>query len=340
MKFSEDNFKELEEQLQVKQPHLNRLKMSIVQQAAKPKKSRKRQWLVAFSVLCLFAVSFPLYSPVVANIVAKVKPLEIEQQGDSSHALVDKLMNLLSSNGYDAVNSVGVRTKDNVVEITFEKGQDYDVDAIKALVQPYLLEEGYDMYTVEVLEIKVERPRSSSVLDEVAEIVEAVMTDFGYAGTEEMIYTSPGLQQTWFSNIVTINMPDHIEEADEIVAAIETAIEQNDLDVKKVEVQPFDMKHRILDGAWGTAAATIYDAMAGQSTYKLEGLSYSVKKGHATIKMKTAWTEAPAVELVVEIENEIKSYLQSPEVLAYLPEQSYTIQFVNEEKVLFEIVSE
>lgn len=340
MKFSEDNFKELEEQLQVKEPHLNRLKTSIVQQVAKPKKSRKRQWFVAFSVLCLFAVSFPLYSPVVANIVGKVKPLEIEQQGDRSHALVDKLMNLLSSNGYDAVNSVGVRTNDNVVEITFEKGEDYDVDAMKALVQPYLLAEGYDTYTVEVLEIKVEQPRSSSVLDEVTEIVEAVMTDFGYAGTEEMIYTSPGVQQTWFSNIVTIHMPDHIEEADEIVAAIETAIKQNDLDVKKVEVQPFDMKHRILDGAWGTAASTMYDAMAGQSTYKLEGLSYSVKKGHAIIKMKTAWTEAPVAELVAEIEDKMKRYLQSPEVLAYLPEQSYTIQFVNGEKVLFEIVSE
>jgi len=340
MKFSEDNFKELEEQLKVKQPHINRLRASIVQQAAKPKKSRKRQWLVAFSVLCLFAFSFPLYSPVVANIVAKVKPLEIEQQGDSSHALVDKLMNLLSANGYDAVNSVGVRTKDNVVEITFEKGEHYDVDAIKALVQPYLLEEGYDMYTVEILEVKVDRPRSSTVFEEVTKIVEAVMTDFGYAGTEEMIYTSPGLQQTWFSNIVTINMPDHIEEADEIVAAIETAIAQKDLDVKKVEVEPFNMKHRILDGAWGTATSTIYEAMAGQSKYQLEGLTISVKKRHATIKMKTAWTEAPAAELVTEIESEIKRYLQSPEVLAYLPEQSYTIQFVNGEKVLFEIVNE
>lgn len=337
MKFSEDNFKELEEQLKVKQPHLNRLKSSIVRQAAKPQKSRKRQWLVAFSLLCLVVLSFPIYSPVVANIVAKVKPLAIEEQGDSSHALVEQLMNLLSANGYDAVNSVGVRTKDNVVEITFEKGEDYDVDAIKALVQHYLLEEGYDTYTVEVLEIKVERPRSSTVFDEVTKIVEAVMTDFGYAGTEEMAYTSPGLQQTWFSNIVTINMPDHIEEADDIVAAIEAAIEESDLDVKKVEVEPFNMAHRILDGAWGTAANTIYTAMAGQSAYELEGLSYSVKKGHATITMQTTWTEAPAAELVTEIESEIRSYLQSPEVLAYLPEQAYTIQFVNGEKVLLEI---
>lgn len=38
-------------------------------------------------------------------------------------------------------------------------------------------------------------------------------------------YELAGLQETWFSNIVLIDMPDHVDESNEIVKDIEKEIE-------------------------------------------------------------------------------------------------------------------
>ena len=334
MNFSDNEFKELNEQLKVKQPHLNHLKTSIKQQTKKPRKSKKPMLLTAFGVLCLLVVSFPFYSPALADIVAKVRPLAIEEGNGISSELTEEMITLLESNGY-TVESVGVKTKGNIFEIGLLKGTEFDEATIQSLVMPVILEQGYDNYAIKIVEVENKGYKGNPIYEEVRELVKSVFAEYGYA--KEADYELAGIQETWFSNIVLIDMPDHIKEADDIVKDIQAEIKERDLDVKKVEVHTFNLQHRLLDYSWGTVASTIYNAMAGQSTYQLKGLSYSVKKGHAKIQMETAWTEPPSTEIANEIEKEILKYFKSDEVVSYLPNPSYTIQFVNGEKVLLEI---
>lgn len=334
MKFSDNHFKELEEQLKIKKPHLNRLKSSICLASSKPKRSMKPIWIPALVLSGIMMLSFPFYSPALAEIVAKVKPLVISEQSSSSSPITTELTTVLSTNGYD-VSSVGFLTKENMIEIGLEKGHEYDLSKIEEIAQSYLTEQGYDLYTIDIVEMKSMGYVGNPIYEDVEKIVKDVFAEYGYA--KEADYQLASLQGTWFSNILLLDMPDHIEESAEIVESIEAKIEEQDLDVKKVEVTTFNLAHRILDNAWGAAASTIYNTMAAQSTYQLEGLSYSVKKGHAIIKLKTMWETEPTVELATEIEQEIISYLQSDEVKSYLPEPSYTIKFVNGEKTLLEM---
>lgn len=333
MNFSDNDFKELEAQLKIKQPHLNQLKSSIGLASSKPKRSMKPIWVPTVVLLGIMLLSFPIYSPALAAIMEKVKPLAISEQSSAS-PLTTELTTLLSTNGYD-VSSVGFLIKENVIEIGLETGHTYDKSKIEETVHSYLSEQGYDLYSIKIVEITPSGYVPNPIYDDVKKIVKDVFAEYGYA--KEADYELAGIRETWFSNIVLLDMPDHIEESAEIVKSIEEKIEEQDLDVKKVEVTTFNLAHRILDNSWGTASTTIYNAMAAQSTYQLEGLSYSVKKGHATIKFHTAWETKPSVELANEVEQEILSYLQSADVKSYLPEQSYTIQFVNGEKILLEI---
>lgn len=335
MKFSDNDFKQLDAQLKIKQPHLNQLKTSIRLASTQPKRSKKRVWIPTAAFLAMLLVSFPLYSPALAAIVAKVKPLVISEQSSSS-PILDELTTALSTNGYD-VSSVGFLTKDNVIEIALEKNHDYVLSEIEAIVQSYLAEQGYDLYTIEFVEVKSSNYVSNPIFDDVQQIVEDVFTSYGYA--TEAKYGLVGLRKSLFSNVLLLDMPDHISESAEIVQSIESKIEEQQLDIKKVDVTTFNFAHRMLDDAWGGAASTIYNAMAAQSAYQLEGLSYSVKKGHATIKFKTAWTSKPSDELVKNIEQKIVTYIQSEEVKAFLPKPSYTIRFINGENTWLEISS-
>lgn len=334
MNFSDKKFKELEEQLKVKQPHLNRLKSSIIMKSKEQRKSQKTIWIATFSMLCIMAVTFPFYSPALADIASKMKPLAIGEQKGQLSGVTDEIIVYLAENGYE-VSSVGVLTKENIVEIALFKDSGYNEAEIEQLVIPYLAEQGYDLYSIDFVYVEHTEYVGNPIYEEVKTLVKEVFAEYGYA--EEADYELAGLKETWFSNILTLDMPDHIKESNEIVEAIEAEIEVRNLDVKKVEVYAFNLEHRNLDNAWGMTASMIYDAMAGQSIYQLEGLSYSVKKGHANVKLKTTWTDVPSAELAAAIEQEIVEYLHSNEVVSYLPEPSYTVQFINGEEILLEI---
>ncbi|QTD42110.1 hypothetical protein [Sporosarcina sp. Te-1] len=70
-----------------------------------------------------------------------------------------------------------------------------------------------------------------SLYDQVSGIVKEVFTSYGYA--KEADYELTGLKETWFSHIVTIDMPDHIQESDQIMADIEKEIKAQNLDIKE-----------------------------------------------------------------------------------------------------------
>ena len=207
----------------------------------------------------------------------------------------------------------------------------------------YLYENGYDEYELKISDAAETFSDSQvdekgnlyedSPYDSLREIVKDVFASYGYA--EEAEYELAGLKHTWFSYILIIDMPDHIKESTEIIANIEKEIESQNLDIKDIEVNTFNLEHRMQDNRWAYIASDIYDAMAGKSTYQLTGVSYIVKKGHSYVSIKTDLDKPPSEEIIQEIELAIQEYVALPEVKEQIQNDNYTIQFLLENEKSF-----
>jgi hypothetical protein len=336
MKSSNDQFKELEDQLKITDKSKEQLRSKIMQSTHRHKKShfKKYGWIAAACML--FIVLSPYYSTTMASIVAKVLPISITpnvSDGQQNPDLTSKLFKLVEKEGY-TVNSVGTLTSPFTIEISLVL-KDFTLkqakEDLESKITHYLYENGYDEYELKIIEAP-EVPNhegsddSNKLYDKVSEIVKEVFASHGYA--EEAKYELAGLKETRVSTIVTIEMPDHIDESKEIIADIEKEIELQHLDVKDVEVNTFNLKHRQQDGRWANISTDIYDAMAGKSTYQLTGLSYKVKKGHSYVWIKTDLDKPLPQEQIEEIEKAVQEYLSLPEMKEKILNDEYTIEFL------------
>ncbi|MCA1057524.1 DUF4030 domain-containing protein [Rossellomorea aquimaris] len=333
---SNDPFKELEEQLKLTDESKNHLRSKIMRTTHEKKRRyfKKYGWIAAACIL--FIVISPFYSTTMASIVAKVLPITITPQildGEPNPNLTSDLFTLIEKEGY-TVNSVGTTPSPFTIEVSLVLGDSTLTQAKEDLVSKitnYLYENGYDEYKLKIVEAPEIPYRkgsgdSNKLYDNVREIVKNVFASYGYA--EEAEYELAGLKETMFSNIVTIDMPDHINESEKIIADIQKEIESQDLDVKDIEVNTFNLKHRQQDGRWGNISSDIYDAMAGKSTYQLKGLSYKVKKGHSYVWIKTNLDKPLPQEQIGEIEKAVQEYLTLPEIKEQILNDDYTIEFL------------
>jgi len=346
MNFSEENFKELDEELKIKDDAFKQLKHSILAQASQKKRSKKSFVLVLATACMLLFVTSPLYSPAMAKLAAKIIPIEIYPSFTSNgedKGLPTKLMEYLTAQGYD-VNSIGFLTS-NVIEISLisEQLSSKQVEEqLAANIDAFLADNGYDLYDVQfsivdLAEQENVQSENLDLYDQVRQIVKDAFAAYGYA--LEADYELAGLRETWFSNILLLDMPDHIKESKEIVANIQAEIDKQALDIKDIQVTSFNFEHRLQDNRWAYLASDIYNAMAGKSTYQLSGLSYSIKKGHAYVYIKTNWSEKPDETVINEITEAVETYLELPETKSQRRDDIYTIQFLNTEGEAFITIS-
>ncbi|MGG4166309.1 DUF4030 domain-containing protein [Rossellomorea vietnamensis] len=333
---STDPFKELEEQLKVRDRSKEQLRSKMMQSTNERKKSsfKKYGWIAAACML--FLVISPFYSTTMASIVAKVLPITITPQisdGEPNPNLTSDLFKLVEKEGYK-VGSVGTTPSPFTIEVSLVLGDSTLKQAkedLEAKITSYLYENGYDDYELKISEApEVPTHEGSDGLnkeyDKVREIVKEVFASYGYA--EEAEHELAGMKGTGASTVVTIDMPDHIDESKEIIADIEKEIERQDLDVKEVEVNTFNLQHRLQDNRWSMISSDIYDAMVGKSTYKLAGLSYQVKDGHSYVWIKTDLDKPLPQEQIEEIEKAVQEYLALPETQEQIRDDEYTIGFL------------
>ncbi|MFJ8236380.1 DUF4030 domain-containing protein [Ureibacillus sp. NPDC094379] len=334
MKFLDEQFCELEEELKINKQSKEQLKQKILQSVTtKEKRPIKQYGLLAVAVCIIFIVTLPFYSPTMASIVAKVIPIKITphySEGQYNPDLSAQLFDLVEEEGYE-IGAVGITPSPYKIEVSLilkNTTLKQATEALEPKITSYLYENGYDKFELlftEAPEVPQDyEDEETKLYDEVREIVKEVFTSYGYA--EEADYELAGFKSTKFSNIVTLDMPDHIEESDEIIADIEEEIESRDLDIKDIEVTTFNLAHRKQDDRWAYIASDIYNAMAGKSTYQLTGVSYKVRKGHSYVSIKTALTEPPSEEIIKEIELAIQEYFALPEKKEQLQNDDYTIQ--------------
>lgn len=337
MKLLDEQFGVLEEELKIADKYKDQLRSKILQNAHKNKKRNfKLYGWIAVAVCMLFIVTSPIYSPTMASIAEKILPISITpsfSDGQNNSDLTSQLFELVEKEGY-TVNSVGITPSPYTIEISLIL-KDYTLkhatDDLESKITNYLYENGYDKYELKFLEateasLDNQGDDTSILYDKVREIVKEVFASYGYA--EEADYELAGLNKSWFSNIVTIDMPDHIQKSTEIIADIEKEIESQNLDVKDIEVNTFNFEHRQQDNRWAYIASDIYDAMAGKSTYQLTGVSYKVRKGHSYVSIKTDLDKPPSGEIIEEIQLAIQEYLALPETKEQIQNDNYTIQLL------------
>nr|WP_275584037.1 DUF4030 domain-containing protein [Solibacillus kalamii] len=268
-----------------------------------------------------------------ATIAERILPISITpsySEGQNNPGLTSQLAELVEQEGY-IYSFVGITPSPYTIEISLIlKGSTLKQakDDLAPKLTNYLYENGYDQYKLKISEgtEAPPRPKTDNTYEKVQEIVKEVFASYGYA--KEADFELAGLNQTWFSNIVTLDMPDHIKESKEIVVDIKKEIESQDLDVKDIEVNTFNLDHRLQDSRWGGISSDIYNAMAGKSTYQVSGLSYKVRKGHSYVSIKTDFEKPPSEEIVKEIKVAVQDYLSLPETKEAIQDDKYTIQFL------------
>lgn len=341
MKFLDDQLNELGEELKLIDKSKDQLKRKVLQNVHKNKKRNIKQFVwVAVTICMLFIVTSPFYSPTMASIAGRILPISIAPNYSDSEQnphLTSQLLELVEKEGY-AINFIGITPSPYTIEISLilkDSTLKQARDDLEPKITNYLYENGYDQY-----ELKISKgteapppPKMDDTYEKVYEIVKEVFSAYGYA--KEADYQLAGLQETWFSNIVLIHMPDHIEESTEIVADIEKEIESQDLNVKDIEVNTFNLEHGQQDNRWGGISSNIYDAMAGKSTYQLSGLSYKVRKGRSYVYLKTNFEQPPSKEIIQEIESAVEDYLALPDTKEVIQDDKYTIQFLLKNKKAF-----
>lgn len=336
MNFLDEQFRELDEQLKVTDKSKDQLRSKVLYNAHKNRKRNLKHygWIAVACVL--FIITSPFYSPTMASIAGKILPISITSSfpdGQHNPDLTSQLFELVEKEGY-TVNFVGITPSPYTIEISLilkDSTLKQATDNLEPRLTNYLYENGYDKYELKVSK-ETEAPKgypgdeTSGLYDKVREIAKEVFASFGYV--EEADYELAGLKQSWFSNIVTIDMPDHIQESTEIIADIEKEIKSQNLDVKDIEVNTFNFEHRRQDDRWAHIVSDIYDALAGKSTYQLTGVSYKVKKGHSYVSIKTDLDNPPSEEIIREIRLAIQEYLALPETQEQIQNDDYTIQLL------------
>lgn len=335
--FLDEQFSDLKQELKMTDQSKSLLRNKILQNTQISKnRNLKNYTLVATTVCILFLILSPFYSTTMASLVAKIIPISITpsfSDNKDNSDLTSLLVKLVEGEGY-TVSSVGITPSPYTIEISLilkDSTLKQATDDLEPKITNYLHENGYDKYELKVSDV-TEAPTNdqaediSSLYDKVREIVKEVFASYGYA--KEADYELASFTKSWFSNTVTIDMPDHIQESTEIIADIEKEIEAQSLDIKDIEVNTFNFEHRRQDNRWAYIASDIYDAMAGKSTYQLTGVSYKVKEGHSYVSIKTDMAKLPSEEAIQEIELAIQEYLALPDTKEQIQSDKYTIQLL------------
>lgn len=214
MKFTDEQFSELEEELKITEKSKNQLKYKILQNINKREKhNRKRYFGIVVAVCMLFIITSPFYSPTMARVAERILPISITpsySNGQYNPDLTSQLAELVEREGY-SFNSVGIKPSPYTIEISLilkDSTLKQATENLEPKVTNFLYENGYDQYELIISEGTEEqippKTEEDDTYEKVREIVKEVFSAYGYA--KEADYELAGLQETWFSNIVLIDM--------------------------------------------------------------------------------------------------------------------------------------
>ncbi|MDQ0232639.1 hypothetical protein [Metabacillus malikii] len=266
MNFSDEQFRDLEEELNLTEKSKAQLRSRIIHYVDQSKKRtfKAYKWITA-TICILLIFTSPFYSKTMAKIVEKILPITINSSysNEQDHSdITTQVFELVEKEGY-TVNSVGALPSPFTIDIslfldntTLKQAKEF----LEPKVTKLLSDKGYDEYKLKFIEAPAMSETHSEeefkekyhLAEKVHEIVKNVFTSHGYA--EEVDDILIGFESKNF----TIEVPNHVQELTNIAADIEKEIESKHLDVKDIEVTTYNLEHRRQDNRWGTIASDIY----------------------------------------------------------------------------------
>lgn len=347
MRYSDDQFRELEKGLRMSNRAKEQLRTKIVQKAYMNKKNVKPYGIIAAACAAILIV-LPYSSPTMASIAEKILPISItpsffakEQNSD----LISELFDLVEREGY-TVYSAGITPSPYTIDISLELKEETLQQAtavLEPLITDYLYKNGYDKYELKLSEAgKTDQHDSGQdkyiLYDSVRKIVKDVFASYGYA--EEAGHVLAFFNDSSSAPVVSLEVPDYIQEGKAIVEDIKKEIQAQRIDVENIEVTVVDMEERLQENRWALIASDLFDGMAGKSTYQLQGVSFRVDGGSSNVFIKTDFDQPPSRTIIQEIEEAVKQYFALPEVKEKIQNDKYTIQFLQKNgKPFLEIVN-
>lgn len=337
-----NSFEKLKQNLHMKAEYHGKLRKSILLESKKTvekKLSSKKIWLSVAATLLLLVGSSPLYSPTMASLAAKILPLQIPVGNSSTvDSLHSKIMEILEQSGYEA-SSVGTRPNPYTIEIVLMKGADSLVSMKKVLVpqlEQLLYDQGTDQYRLNITlfegseELPERHRKLGTLMDEVDVVISSAFLKYGYSDLAQ--HATYGIKEGFFSNVLEIDIPDHVKEAEAIQKFVIEAIDEDSLNIKEVKVHYYNAKHRSQDNRWAYIVSDIHAALAGKSIYNVTGISYKVKGGVTNVWIKTALPEYPDKQIISDIETALQTYLATKEIKETIQSDHYKIQLINEDE--------
>lgn len=335
----DESLKKLDQHIRTKAENHEQLRHRILSETQSPLSkttSTKKIWLSVAAVFMLFLGTSPFYSTTMASLVAKIVPLEIRADDETT---IDEVKAVIKDAGYE-ISSIGMLVKPYTVHVSLMENED-SLAKMKEVLTPkieaLLYERGVDDYKLEITQYEnIEPPENdrefTKTMERVSSIIQEAFRHYGYSGVSYGISVG---------NIVEFDMPDHIEEAEEILKYVEEAIKKEKLDVKQVKLNFYNAKHRKLDSSASIIVSEIYESLAGKSIYKVNGISYKVEKGVINIWIKSKLPENPDEQMIKDIERAIREFMLSTEAKDSIQDNPYKIELLSKsKKVLLKVTNE
>ena len=343
------SFKKLNQSFRMKPEYHDQLRERILLESktVKKKSSNKKIWILVAATILVLLGSSPLYSPTMASLAAKIIPLEIRGSDTSNtNTLHSKISQIVEDSGYE-VSSIGTTPNPFTIHIALQKGE-ASLTSMKEVLVPkmekLLSDQGIDQYKLDITQVDSEEKlnkhiKSSKLMDGVGVIISDAFTAFGYS--DLALHATYGINEGWlFSNTLEIDMPDDVKKAEDIKNFVIKSIDKEGLDIKKVKLNYYNKKHRDQEDRWAYIVNDVYQALQGNSTYNVTGISYKVEKGVTYVWIKTAMSDSPDKQIISNIKRALHTYLASEEIKDKIQSDQYEIQLLSEDKnILLQVSS-
>ncbi|MCI1590735.1 hypothetical protein [Heyndrickxia oleronia] len=344
------SFKKFNQSFRMKPEYHAQLRERILfeSKTVKKKSSNKKIWILAAATVLVLLGSSPLYSSTMASLAAKIIPLEI-RGSDTSNAnpLHSKISQIIEDSGY-GISSIGTTPNPFTIHIALQKGE-ASLPSMKEVLVPkmekLLSDQGIDQYKLDITQVDDSEKKlnkhikSSKLMDEVGVIISDEFTAYGYSDLAP--HATYGINEGWiFSNTLEIDMPDDVKKAEDIKNFVIKSIDKEGLDIKKVKLNYYNKKHRDQEDRWAYIVNDVYQALQGNSTYNVTGISYKVEKGVTYVWIKTAMSDGPDKQIISDIKTALHTYLASEEIKGKIQRDQYEIQLLSEDKnILLQVSS-
>ncbi|MGE7625011.1 hypothetical protein ACQKMD_18770 [Viridibacillus sp. NPDC096237] len=237
---------------------------------------------LAIAFFC-FLVSNATISPVMANGVKKLAPIQLDLNGTS---LTTEIFETLGKLGY-SVDSAGYMTNPYTITVSLNSTKE-ELNNEKLIVtkqiEKILAKRHIDNYKIKIEQSRKSPPNETSKSKEINKemmnifpVISKTMKRFGY-DTSGIGYNN---------GVISIDLPNTVKRKKAIKQAVEKALMKKKFEFKKVEFNLYNESKRLQESRWNSIISIISDNLIGKSDYKLKDVGYRVQAGKTYISLNT-----------------------------------------------------